>query len=98
MMTILSEFRGTLLSEGANKKMHQPATRTIRVTSLRDQGTERDETQRTPAERLSTMWQLAVDAWAFKEENIAESRLPRHIVSFEGATFPVTRVSDQRCG
>lgn len=34
----------------------------------------------TPAERLDMMWQLAIDAWSFKGEPIAESRLPRHIV------------------
>jgi hypothetical protein len=26
------------------------------------------------------MWQLALDAWAFKEEDFAQSRLPRHPV------------------
>jgi hypothetical protein len=26
------------------------------------------------------MWQLAVDAWAFKGDALAESRLPRHVV------------------
>jgi hypothetical protein len=35
----------------------------------------------TPAERLDMMWQLTIDAWSFTGEPIAESRLPRHIVS-----------------
>ena len=34
----------------------------------------------TPAERVAMMWQLTVDAWAFKGEQVAELRLPRHIV------------------
>jgi hypothetical protein len=34
----------------------------------------------TPAERLQMMWQLTLDAWAFKGEPVAELRLPRHIV------------------
>ena len=35
----------------------------------------------TPAERVDMMWQLAIDAWSFMGEPIAESRLPRHVVS-----------------
>lgn len=34
----------------------------------------------TPAERLAMMWQLSLDVWSFKEEPIAELRLPRHVV------------------
>ena len=34
----------------------------------------------SPAERLGVMWQLAIDAWAFKGDSIAESRLQRHVV------------------
>ena len=34
----------------------------------------------SPAERLGMMWQLAIDAWAFKGDPIAESRLQRHVV------------------
>ena len=34
----------------------------------------------TPAQRLAMMWQLTIDAWSFKGEPIAESRLPRHVV------------------
>jgi hypothetical protein len=34
----------------------------------------------TPAERMGMMWQLAVDAWHFMGERVAESRLPRHVV------------------
>lgn len=34
----------------------------------------------SPSERLEMMWQLAIDAWAFTGDQLAESRLPRHIV------------------
>jgi hypothetical protein len=35
----------------------------------------------TPSERLEMMWQLALDAWAFKGGPPAEQRLPRHVVN-----------------
>jgi len=54
--------------------------RLVRVTTLHDQGTGIDVKQTTPAQRLSMMWQLALDAWAFKGDSLAESRLPRHVV------------------
>jgi hypothetical protein len=54
--------------------------RTIRVQKLSEQGKESDLEGTTPAERLEMMWQLALDAWAFKGEAVAESRLQRHIV------------------
>jgi hypothetical protein len=54
--------------------------RVVRVRRLPDQGEERDLNQTTPSERLSMMWQLALDAWAFMGEPLAESRLPRHVV------------------
>lgn len=54
----------------------------IRVLKLREQ--ERSELQdrfnTTPTERLQMMWQLTLDAWAFKGEPVVELRLPRHIV------------------
>ena len=57
-------------------------TSEIRVSSLCDQ--DRSDIQElsrtTPAERLQMMWQLTLDAWAFKGEPVAELRLPRHIV------------------
>jgi hypothetical protein len=35
----------------------------------------------TPAERIGMMWQLALDAWAFKgDTQHAQSRLQRHVV------------------
>ncbi len=35
----------------------------------------------SPSERVALMWQITVDAWSFKENFNAESRLQRHIVS-----------------
>lgn len=54
----------------------------IRVRKLHDQDrSDQDDFSRTtPVERLQMMWQLTVDAWAFKGERVAELRLPRHIV------------------
>jgi len=52
-----------------------------RIRRLIDQGKEQDLLVSTPAQRLSMMWQLTIDAWLFKGESIAQSRLPRHVVS-----------------
>ena len=59
--------------------MNDPA-RTVRVTRLSEQGEEDDLRETTPAERINMMWQLALDAWAFKGEPIVEQRLSRHVV------------------
>jgi hypothetical protein len=34
----------------------------------------------TPAERVGMVWPITVDAWAFMGQDVAEFRLPRHIV------------------
>jgi hypothetical protein len=52
----------------------------IRIHKLSEQGKESDLKDTTPLERLEMMWQLALDAWAFKGEMNAESRLQRNIV------------------
>jgi hypothetical protein len=54
--------------------------RPLRVSKLEEQGQENDLLTSTPAERLAMMWQLALDAWAFKGDPVAEPRLPRHVV------------------
>ncbi|MGH9769723.1 MAG: hypothetical protein ACREAB_20055 [Blastocatellia bacterium] len=58
--------------------------RAIRVQKLGRQEKETDLREYSPAELLAMMWQLALDAWAFKEavtgEKDAQSRLPRHVV------------------
>jgi hypothetical protein len=52
----------------------------IEVRRLEEQGRETDLRSTNAAERLGMMWQLAQDAWAFKGELVAESRLPRHLI------------------
>lgn len=54
--------------------------RTVRIRKLTGHGAESDLQTTTPAQRLGMMWQLALDAWAFTGETVAESRLPRHVV------------------
>ncbi len=54
--------------------------RIIRVRRLSDRGPDRDMADTTPAERMGMMWQLALDAWSFMGEDLAERRLPRHVV------------------
>ena len=54
--------------------------RKIRVRKLSEQGVEDDLRGSTAEERLGMMWQLALDAWAFRGESVAEHRLPRHVV------------------
>ena len=62
-----------------NCSMKEP-DRTIRVRPLSAQGSEDDLKDTTPEERLDMMWQLAVDAWAFKGEPVGDGRLDRSIV------------------
>jgi len=52
----------------------------VRVSKLSQQGSEPDLRNTTLAERIEMMWQLALDAWAFKGEPVLEPRLPRHVV------------------
>jgi hypothetical protein len=52
----------------------------IHIRKTTDQGKEMNLGNTTAAERLDMMWQLTIDAWVFKGESVAESRLPRHVV------------------
>lgn len=54
----------------------------LRVNRLADKGGDDVLKNSTVAERVGMMWQLAIDASAFKGESITQSRLPRHIVRF----------------
>jgi hypothetical protein len=54
--------------------------KTLRVVTLQEQDKQDDLRSTTPAQRLDMMWQLTLDAWAFKGEPVAELRLPRHII------------------
>jgi hypothetical protein len=51
----------------------------FRKTSLKAQEAD-DLKNTTPAERWAMMWPLALDAWAFKGEPVAEPGLQRHII------------------
>jgi len=51
-----------------------------KVFRLQEQDKYDDIRSTTPAERLEMMWQLTLDAWAFKGEPVDKLRLPRHIV------------------
>jgi hypothetical protein len=39
-----------------------------------------DEPALTPADALGRMWQVTLDAWAFKDPHFVESPLQRHVV------------------
>jgi hypothetical protein len=41
--------------------------RNVKVRRLYEQGEEADLERTTPSERISMMWHLTLDAWAFKE-------------------------------
>lgn len=50
----------------------------VRKTSLKEETDDLKNT--TPQERWAMMCQLALDAWAFKGEPVAEPGLYRHII------------------
>jgi hypothetical protein len=50
----------------------------VRKTLLKEETDDLKNT--TPQERWAMMWQLALDAWAFKGEPVAEPGLYRHII------------------
>jgi hypothetical protein len=52
----------------------------VRKTRLHDSEDESDLKDKSPQELLGMMWQLALNAWAFKENLNAEPRLQRHVV------------------
>jgi deoxyribodipyrimidine photolyase len=53
----------------------------IKFRPLRTKGgPDEDDLRLSIEERVALVWPLTLDAWAFKGEPVAESRLPRHIV------------------
>ena len=53
----------------------------VRIIRQTDPEPARDVAGLEGVQRLAMMWQLALDAWAFKgEREHAESRLQRHVV------------------
>jgi hypothetical protein len=63
--------------------MRKDRIRAVRVISLHGQDSDSDLQDTTPSERIGMMWQVTLDAWAFKGEPVAESGLPRHIVNIQ---------------
>jgi hypothetical protein len=59
--------------------MNDPNRHIVRKTNLADQGKEDDLRNTTIEERWNMMWQLAVNAWAMKGENITEQEFQRHV-------------------
>ena len=59
-----------------------PSMDRTRVTksTLQLQGADAFLAEATAAERMRMVWQLTLDAWAFKEPTVAESRFQRHAV------------------
>lgn len=50
----------------------------VRKTLLKEESDDLKNT--TAAERWAMMWQLALDAWAFRGKTVAEPKLQRHII------------------
>ena len=48
-----------------------------RLTTLAEQGIDDDLRETTVEDRWNMMWQLAIDAWAMKGENVAEQDFQR---------------------
>lgn len=51
----------------------------VRLTTLDQQGRDAGVLDATPAERLLMVWPLTLTAWAFKEPNVVQPRLQRHV-------------------
>lgn len=52
----------------------------IRKTKLHETRLENDLRGKSPEELLGMMWQLALNAWSFKDTVNVEPRLQRHVV------------------
>lgn len=52
----------------------------IRKRSLHDSDSNVDLKDKSPQQLIGMMWQLALNAWSFKENLNAEPRLQRHVV------------------
>jgi hypothetical protein len=63
--------------------MDQANRQIARKSTLAEQGKEDDLRNTTIEERWNMMWQLAVDAWAMKGENVAEQEFQRHVERLE---------------
>ena len=52
----------------------------VKRTTLEQQGRDVGVPAATPVERLKMVWPLTLTAWAFKEPNVVQPRLQRHVV------------------
>ena len=52
----------------------------VRKTTLRDSDSDGDLKDKSPQQLIGMMWQLALNAWSFKENLNAEPRLQRHVI------------------
>lgn len=52
----------------------------VRRIALAEKGRPLDDTYRSPSENVAMMWQLALQAWLFKEGLVDEPRLRRDVV------------------
>jgi hypothetical protein len=52
----------------------------VTKSTLLSQGADAFLAEATAAERMRMVWQLTLDAWAFKEPTVAESRFQRYAV------------------
>lgn len=55
----------------------------VRRVPLTDQGQDDDLAGVSMADRIGMVWQLTVDAWAMKDKDAAQRRLPRDVVRLE---------------
>lgn len=62
--------------------MPQELSTSVRIVGRSESDAHPEIEVASPAERLGMMWQLALDAWAFKEGGGQhdEARLQRHVV------------------
>ena len=52
----------------------------VKRSTLDEQGVDSGVSEATPVERLMMVWPLTLTAWAFKEPNVVQPRLQRHVV------------------
>ena len=57
-----------------------PRALRVRRIPLSEEGRDDDVRGLTPSERVAMMWQLALQAWMFKEGLVDEPRLRRDVV------------------
>ena len=66
-----------------NESMIDANRQIERLSKLSDQGRDDDLDHTTVEQRWNMMWQLAVNAWAMKGENVAEQEFQRHVERVE---------------